>query len=202
MAIVWNTSNGGSSSRVNGEGAMRSMRIFVAAACCALWPSLAVGQGLDRAEPQTLDRALKQLWPSLAVGQGLDRFKLFADCEPMGLVVEGLPEDAAEIGLTEDSIRAAAESRLRSARLYIEASSPYLYINVNVLAGAFNVALEYNKSVFDPLSGLSGVASTWSSGGTGTHGRDSGFILSQVSQHLDRFLAEFLRVNEAACGKQ
>ena len=177
MAIVWNTSNGGSSSRVNGEGAMRSMRIFVAAACCALWPSLAAGQEVDR-------------------------FELFADCEPMDLLIENLPEDAAEIGLTEDSIRAAAESRLRSARLYSEASSQYLYINVNVVGAAYSARLQYEKFVFDPLSGFSSMATTWNNGSTGTYGRDSGFILSDVSQHLDRFLVEFLRVNEAACGKR
>ena len=120
----------------------------------------------------------------------------------MRLVVESLPEDAAEIGLTESSIRAAAESRLRSARLYSEASDQYLYVNVNVAGHAFGVSLEYKKRVLDPLSGLGGLATTWNSGSTGTHGRDSGFILSGVSQHLDRFLVEFLRVNEAACGKQ
>ena len=156
---------------------MRSIRILVAAACCALQPSLATGQEAGR-------------------------FELFTDCGPMGLVVEDLPEDAAGIGLTEDSIRAAAESRLRSARLYSEASDQYLYVNVNVSGHAVNISLEYNKRVLDPLSGLGGFATTWNSGAISAYGRDQGFILSGVSQHLDRFLVEFLRVNETSCGKR
>ena len=48
----------------------------------------------------------------------IDRFELFTDCQPMGLVVEGVPPDASEIGLTRESIIAAVESRLRAARLY------------------------------------------------------------------------------------
>ena len=42
---------------------------------------------------------------------------------------------------------------------------------------------------------------TWQSGSTGTHGTDSSFILSNVSRHLDKFLAEYLRVNEEDCGR-
>ena len=38
-------------------------------------------------------------------------------------------------------------------------------------------------------------------GSTGTHGGDAGFILSAVSQHLDKFLVEYLRVNEENCGR-
>lgn len=52
-----------------------------------------------------------------AVGQVRERFELFNACRPMRLVVEGLPDRAAAIGLTEQSLQAAAESRLRGARL-------------------------------------------------------------------------------------
>ena len=53
----------------------------------------------------------------------------------MRLVVEHLSKDAKKIGLTEEAIQAAAESRLRSAHLYSTESEPDLYINVTV-AGA------------------------------------------------------------------
>ena len=142
---------------------------------------------------------------STAVGEtstALDRFRLFADCGPMGLVVEKLHEDATKIGLTKESIQAAAESRLRSARLYSTEVNQYLYINVNVAGGGFNVGLEYKKWVSDPLSGEEAYAATWENGSTGTHGGDSGYILSAISRHLDQFLVEFLRVNEAACEKR
>ena len=52
-----------------------------------------------------------------ATAQSVERFRLFNNCDPMGLLVEGLGSDATEIGLTEGAIRAAVESRLRSARL-------------------------------------------------------------------------------------
>ena len=120
----------------------------------------------------------------------------------MQLAVGKLSEDAKKIGLTKESIEDAAESRLRSARLYNPYALPYLGINVNVGKTAMGVELEYNKWVFDPLSGENAYAGTWDIGGTGTHGGDSGFILSVVSQHLDKFLVEYLRVNEAACGKR
>ena len=137
------------------------------------------------------------------------RFQLFSDCGPMRLVVEEFPEAAKKIGLTEESIQAAGESRLRSARLYSAVADPYLYINVNVAGGGFNVGLEYKKWVSeykkwvsDPLSGEEMPATTWDTGSTGTHGRDPGFILSTASGLLDLFLVEFLRVNEEACGKR
>ena len=44
------------------------------------------------------------------------------------------------------------------------------------------------------------MASTWHSGAVGTHGDDASYILSAVSRYMDRFLVEYLRVNEEACG--
>ena len=128
-----------------------------------------------------------------------DRFRLFSDCQPMKLVVEELPPDASEIGLTEESIRAAVESRLRAARLYDARATHYPYVNVHVVEWAFSHSLEYRKLFYDPLSGTLGLATTWDIGVTGTHGGDAGYILSSVSQNMDRFLVEFLRVSEAGC---
>ena len=91
----------------------------------------------------------------------IDRFELFAECEPLQLVVEELGEAAAKIGLTEESIQAAAESRLRSARLYSTKAGQGLYINANVIGGAFTAKLEYLKRLFDPLSGERMPAATW-----------------------------------------
>ena len=116
--------------------------------------------------------------------------------------MEGLGEAAKKIGLTEESIQAAGESRLRSARLYGTEADQVLYINVNVIGDGFSVGLEYQKLVFDPLSAEAMYAATWDTRGTGTHSGNSGYILSVISQDLDEFLVEFLRVNEAACAKR
>jgi len=132
-----------------------------------------------------------------------ERFKLFNACRPMDLVVENLRDHAGDIGLTREALPAAAESRLRAARLYTDDSAradyAYLYVNVNVVGPAHNTSLEYNKSVTDEY-GQSSTALTWRRFATGTHGGDAGHILSVLSQNLDLFLAAYLRVNEESCG--
>lgn len=133
------------------------------------------------------------------------RFELFVDCLPMRLLVENLPADASKIGLTKEAIRAAAESRLRAARLYRSIRSApyhYLYINVNVVGRSHSIRLDFRKGVYDPLSGNRGLATTWNTGGAGTHGGNANYIVSLVSQYMDEFLVEFLRVNEKACEKR
>ena len=147
-------------------------------------------------------RRLKGDTAPLTIEEQVFRFRLLANCEPMGLVVEGLNEAAAKIGLTKETIQAAAESRLRSARLYNREGDQYLYINVNVVERAFSISLRYNKQFYDPLSDIVLEAITWTRGTTGIAGSGSGFILSTASGLLDEFLVEYLRVNEAACGKR
>ncbi len=131
-----------------------------------------------------------------------DRFQLWHDCEPMGLVVENLHKDAVDIGLTKDTITVAARSRLRSARLYQAGRGvPFLAISVNIVGAAHGILVTYSKWVHDRASGLSRGASLWDSASTGTHGGDPHYVLSSVNQHVDRFIDEYLRVNEAVCGK-
>lgn len=89
---------------------------------------------------------------------------------------------------------------MRAARLYDAEATHYLYINVNVVGPAYSYSLEFEKLVHDFSSDASGLATTWDTGATGTHGGDAGYILSGVSRAMDRFLVEFLRVNEAGCG--
>ena len=131
----------------------------------------------------------------------LDRFQLWNGCEPMQLVVESLHQDATDIGLTEEAITTAVRSRLRGTRLYDDSASQYLYVNVTVVGGAYAVKLEYNKMVFDLASDESFPATTWETGSAGTHGRNSGFILSHVSRHTDKLIDNYLRVNQDACRK-
>lgn len=135
-----------------------------------------------------------------ATSSDRDRFELFSDCQPIYLIAGDLTPAAVEIGLTKEAVRAAVESRLRSAQLYNPgASTPFLYVYVHVVGIAFHIDLEYNKQLLDPASGLTSRATTWSTGTTGTHGRDVSFILAAVSELMDLFLVEFVRVNEEAC---
>lgn len=132
--------------------------------------------------------------------KGSNCFELFNACRPIHLVVASLGEDAAEIGLTKKRIQTAAESRLRAARLYDPSSGYVLYVNVNVVGHAYNINVEHHKWLHDVEFNLRGIAETWSIGSTGTHAGDAGYILQFVSEHVDRFVVEYLRVNEAACG--
>ena len=143
-------------------------------------------------------------WPGYATAQDvndLDRFRLFNECTPMDLAVEEYRGDAdwADVGLTADRIQTMAESRLRAARLYDATARAYLYVNVNVLSRSFSVDVDYKKPVYDAVSGETNYATTWDFGGAGGHGGDASFILQGLSEQLDRFILEYLRVNEDAC---
>lgn len=130
-----------------------------------------------------------------------ERFELFNECRSMYLIVEDLSDDATDMDLTEQRIETIAESHLRAARLYEALGlGPFLYINVNVVGPAFNLLVEYRKPLYDPASETTRSAATWRSGAAGTHGGDAGYILQAVSEHLDRFVLQYLRVNEDFCG--
>ena len=148
--------------------------------------------------------------PGLALAQevglvdGLSkRFRLHNACRPMELVVEDLDKDSKAIGLTKDRLQVTAESRLRAARLYTDSMSEstlaYLYVRVSVLGPAVSVDVQYKKYLFDPGNASNGFATTWQSSSTGTHGKDAGYIVQIVSEIVDKFLVEYLRVNEKDC---
>ena len=127
----------------------------------------------------------------------VEQFKLFNHCAPMMLLIQTEDDEAAP---TEISIRNAVESRLRSARLYDENNmDSHLYVTVHVSDHAFLVQINYRKSVIDVATTLHNFASTWDDGAIGTHGGDPGFVLAGLSGLIDKFLVEYLRVNEAAC---
>lgn len=128
-----------------------------------------------------------------------ERFRLFSDCKPMGLVVENLQPNVVEFGLSKDSVQAAVESRLRLARLYDSESWNRLYVNINTIGVAYSINVQYDKGLYDAQSDVWGYATTWNDGSVGTHRKNAGYILSNLSEIIDRFLVEFLRVNEEAC---
>lgn len=130
----------------------------------------------------------------------VDRFQLFTNCAPLALAVE--LEGEALDGLTQESTTRAVRSRMRSARLYDEEAAPYLRVHIHVVGAAFSTSVQLGKMMFDPHSGVRYWATTWKTGSTGTHGRDGSFVLSWLSGNMDRFLDEYLRVNEAACARQ
>ena len=149
---------------------------------------------------------LAQEPPGFPIPPSRDAFDLWNKCEPIDLIVEELDDEAAAIDLTTERIQTLAESRLRAARLYDAEALPYLYVRVGVLvsenrrSGAYTVEVVFKKYLRDGVSEQNGFAATWNTGSYGTHSGNAGFILQSMSEHLDRFVLEYLRVNEVACG--
>ena len=155
--------------------------------CLAVVAALAVVPGLATAEESSAPTAG-------------ERFDLWNECRPVGLRVF-IDDEAGEIGLTKERIETTARSRLRAARIYDD--DPYLDITmdveVNVFQSTFTESVSLNKLVRDFVSGELKHADTWDTGALGTHGQDARFILQGVSEHVDQFIDEYLRVNADAC---
>ena len=108
----------------------------------------------------------------------------------------------SRLALRQSRFQVAVESRLRVARLFRSESHPLLHVNVHVLRSAFSTRVQFIKPVRDTLSGRLFVAPTWNIATLGMHGGNPNYILSDISESLDHFLVEFLRVNEEACEKR
>lgn len=134
-----------------------------------------------------------------SVAENLAKFQLYTACLPINLIVESFTGDEEDIGLSRQAVVNAAESRLRAARMYDDAVSWHLYIRIKVVGLAFRIDIQFRRILYQYNRLLNGFASTWETGSTGTHGKDAQYILGSLSQHLDSFLVDFLRVNEPAC---
>ncbi len=84
------------------------------------------------------------------------------------------------------------------ARMYN--SMPFLYIRVVVAGTGFSVNIELQKSLYDKLSKQKFWATAWQTGSVGTYGNSgSSYILASISEHMDKFIDEYLQVNGKAC---
>lgn len=155
-----------------------------------------------------------------------DHFRLYNDCRPMGLSVgvaySSGPESPRgftpmEFKLLVDRIELVAEDSLRGEHLYMgpytglrsDASHAFLEVSVDFMevsakASAVAISLRYNKVVTDPVSGWKDAAITWRSSGRGFGSGDLGGndlepIVDRLTDLLDGFLSEYLRVNVEAC---
>lgn len=129
------------------------------------------------------------------------RFKLWTDCAPLLLVVDDLPPDAADIGLTRQSVETLVHIRLRAAQIYsTKGGTPYLHVNVSVRGGNHSIVFKFGKNVTDSkYSLLSGYATTWSRENGGTHGENVELLRQSISEFTDEFVDEYLRVNADSC---
>ena len=184
---------------------LRSRRLVLMAVSLLTAGCLLVGDGLAQEPPSPFFPLPppRPIPPSLS---GVDAFALWNECAPIALIVEGLDDEAAAIALTMERIQTLAEIRLRAARLYDAAARHHLYVRVGVLVsenrrgGAYSIEVLFKKYLRDGVSDQNGFAAAWDTTSYGTHSGNAGFILQSVSEHLDRFVLEYLRVNEIACG--
>ena len=134
-----------------------------------------------------------------------DRFQLWADCEPIALIVEKL-EHKARFGLTKDAVLTTVRSRLRAARIYDDGSpDSFLHVEVGILRNkpgnqTYVVGFKYHKVMKDAASGVESFASVWNEVRFGYGDHVS--VLAVVSRYADKFIDEYLRVNRDACEKR
>ena len=145
---------------------------------------------------------------SPAAGQeitGVDLFKLWNDCEPVFLVVENLDDSAEKNGLTKRRIQTMAESRFRAARIYTDNLAGALFhVRIQLLDhGEFHILVSFNTVVHRDWSfdhhAKTNYAQTWWTGSIGRSAGNSGFIMQNLSEHIDEFINEYLRVNANGC---
>ena len=130
-----------------------------------------------------------------------DRFKLWASCKPLSVLVLAL--SAPEIGVEPDAVETAVRSRLRAVRLARLpndlSQGPVLGVGIDVSGPAVSLSVYLMKLVKDLASGETATVTTWETSSFGTHGRKPDFIVNKVSEHVDKFIDEYLWVNADAC---
>ena len=137
-----------------------------------------------------------------------ERFQLYAGCSPVLIGYVDIQDADAELGLSEGRVETLVRSRLRGARIYYSgpitttSDVPVLTTTVYVSGQAFHIEIGMLNRVSRTSINATGIAWTWSRHITGTHGKNPSFVLGAVSEVVDIFIDEYLRVNEAACSEE
>ena len=132
---------------------------------------------------------------------------MHTDCAPLRIEM-GPSDEMRDIGLNERQVATTVEARLRSARIYApkedarSPSPPVLWVHVGAHHDAAHITVEMRRWVTDVGNGLGAWLRVWGVAWLGQHGNDASGLLSEVSEITDIFLADYLRVNEAACGRE
>ncbi len=158
--------------------------------------SVSVSNGQDTNNPFRLDNN-----PFLDASEYTNYFKYYHECQPIHLMVaEPTPEaEASEIGLTYEALQDITELAFRRANLYTEEeSTPGVLLHSQIVGGAYLLFISFHKPVTDTF-GYHSPTVTFYDYSLGTHDGDVAFILSQASELMDRFVSEYLRVNQDAC---
>ena len=119
------------------------------------------------------------------------------------VVVEGLPDDAKKLGLSEETIQTDVELKLRLAGMRVVTEQeglkltggPHLYVNVNVvgLAARIDVELLQNASL-ERTGQWAAAVSTWDVGFLSSNPSGE-YIRDRTKDLVDQFLNAWLSVN-------
>ena len=160
--------------------------------------SARMGGRIEELESQLPENA--QFAGGFGHGSERERFHLWTGCKPL-LPVILTEDDDAFLG----SVRAAVESRLRGARLFRDEGDP-MVLNVDIDLGSastFRVVVGLRKTLFDPITRLRSTVYSDDTGGQryGAYGvAPQGTVRNVLADLMDRFIADYLRVNAEACG--
>ena len=135
------------------------------------------------------------------ISDRIDRQLYYTACAPLGLYAVVVDDDEEPIGLTEDRVRTMAESRLRAARLYTsDPARAVLVMAVIVFRNAYTYTVALTKRLTDELTGRSDLyPTTGTYPSIGTHGRNPGFMMQQLTESVDALVGDYLRVNAGNC---
>ena len=193
---------GDDSSEWANDGACDDTR-FVGDRGAGAWFSNDAHVGRDATDCRNLLNAGRIRWWGVSgEDANRDRFRLFTRCALLGISVHVQGDAADEMELTEGRVRTMAESRLRAARLYSSPDGvPFLKVTILTLddGPAYVSHIQLSKWLRDNMTGLERGSFTWDSLNYGTHGGNAGFIMQGLSESLDGFILEYLRVNEGYC---
>ena len=130
-----------------------------------------------------------------------ENFRLFNECRPIFVDIGQLTTESRAFGLHKEDLRIAAETRLRVARLLAsedDRGTSGLFIDAIADPKTYSIEVNHSKPLEDRF-GHYGMAVTKSYARSGTNSTDTGFIFWGLSELMDEFLLDYLRVNTAAC---
>lgn len=179
--------------------------IYLAAGLVAMLPIFA------GAEP-SIEELGDLLRDIVSANEESEQFSLFNECRPLDFLVNLQSEKSSGLGLTETGLRAAAESRLRGARLYDQTAPDYLSLQVTALpvesengrslgGHAVTLSLELRRRLcWEEDHSVCAWGAVWEDAELYlVPGNDSGFVMERFREIFERFLADYLRRNEDAC---
>ena len=139
-------------------------------------------------------------------------FELWTGCGNIatigGSIVLFLDGERVEeyIGLRTSTIANAVQSRLRAAGVYsaeTRGNDNFLSLVVRFYGrGDYTMSLQFSKGFLRDKYGFSGNISTWETSSHGRHAGSASFLMESVRQKLDRFMNQYLLVNEPACSRR